>query len=196
MECLLWSQSSCVCVCLFFPGMILTLKDTGVPECVLSGPPQLVRSYEHIWMTRFSNTRLPTTLFLLLKENYLTAIKSFSGSLEDIKLCMLRLPSWIELLPECLHSQSLCMIVSCTHSGSTVHWRDVCRWNNDCLSSADNGWVERFVLISRMFCIWLLAKSFLPLLCSQVRGPQRKTRSRQQQLPSSSCFPRERQPSG
>ena len=23
-------------------GMILTLKDTGVPECVLSGPPQLV----------------------------------------------------------------------------------------------------------------------------------------------------------
>ncbi len=24
-------------------GMILTLKDTGVPECVLSGPPQLVR---------------------------------------------------------------------------------------------------------------------------------------------------------
>lgn len=24
-------------------GMILTLKDIGVPECVLSGPPQLVR---------------------------------------------------------------------------------------------------------------------------------------------------------
>uniref|UniRef100_A0AAX7VYA0 Zinc phosphodiesterase ELAC protein 2 n=1 Tax=Astatotilapia calliptera TaxID=8154 RepID=A0AAX7VYA0_ASTCA len=42
-------------------GMILTLKDTGVPECVLSGPPQL--------------------------ENYLNAIKSFSGPLEDIKLC-------------------------------------------------------------------------------------------------------------
>uniref|UniRef100_A0A669B3W8 Zinc phosphodiesterase ELAC protein 2 n=1 Tax=Oreochromis niloticus TaxID=8128 RepID=A0A669B3W8_ORENI len=41
-------------------GMILTLKDTGVPECVLSGPPQL--------------------------ENYLNAIKSFSGPLEDIKL--------------------------------------------------------------------------------------------------------------
>ncbi|KAM3598983.1 uncharacterized protein V6R79_025129 [Siganus canaliculatus] len=41
-------------------GMILTLKDTGVPECVLSGPPQL--------------------------EKYLTAIKSFSGPLEDIKL--------------------------------------------------------------------------------------------------------------
>ncbi|XP_019115990.1 zinc phosphodiesterase ELAC protein 2 [Larimichthys crocea] len=41
-------------------GMILTLKDTGVPECVLSGPPQL--------------------------ENYLDAIKSFSGPLEDIKL--------------------------------------------------------------------------------------------------------------
>ncbi|XP_041854333.1 zinc phosphodiesterase ELAC protein 2 isoform X3 [Melanotaenia boesemani] len=40
--------------------MILTLKDTGVPECVLSGPPQL--------------------------ENYLNAIKSFSGPLEDIKL--------------------------------------------------------------------------------------------------------------
>uniref|UniRef100_A0A7N8XZX7 Zinc phosphodiesterase ELAC protein 2 n=1 Tax=Mastacembelus armatus TaxID=205130 RepID=A0A7N8XZX7_9TELE len=41
-------------------GMILTLKDTGVPECILSGPPQL--------------------------ENYLNAIKSFSGPLEDIKL--------------------------------------------------------------------------------------------------------------
>ncbi|XP_034057874.1 zinc phosphodiesterase ELAC protein 2 [Gymnodraco acuticeps] len=41
-------------------GMILTLKDTGVPECVLSGPPQL--------------------------ENYVKAIKSFSGPLEDIKL--------------------------------------------------------------------------------------------------------------
>ncbi|XP_073351035.1 zinc phosphodiesterase ELAC protein 2 [Pagrus major] len=41
-------------------GMILTLKDTGVPECVLSGPPQL--------------------------ENYLDAIKSFSGPLEAIKL--------------------------------------------------------------------------------------------------------------
>ncbi|XP_041812720.1 zinc phosphodiesterase ELAC protein 2 [Chelmon rostratus] len=41
-------------------GMILTLRDSGVPECVLSGPPQLV--------------------------NYLKAIKSFSGPLEDIKL--------------------------------------------------------------------------------------------------------------
>lgn len=41
-------------------GMILTLKDTGVPECVLSGPPQL--------------------------ENYVNAIKSFSGPLADIKL--------------------------------------------------------------------------------------------------------------
>ncbi|KAM9394197.1 zinc phosphodiesterase ELAC protein 2 [Pholidichthys leucotaenia] len=41
-------------------GMLLTLKDMGVPECVLSGPPQL--------------------------ENYLSAIKSFSGSLEEIKL--------------------------------------------------------------------------------------------------------------
>ncbi|KAM8724851.1 zinc phosphodiesterase ELAC protein 2 isoform 1-T1 [Acanthopagrus schlegelii] len=41
-------------------GMILTLRDTGVPECVLSGPPQL--------------------------ENYLKAIKSFSGPLDTIKL--------------------------------------------------------------------------------------------------------------
>lgn len=41
-------------------GMILTLKDTGVPECVLSGPPQL--------------------------ENYLSAIKSFSGPLDEIRL--------------------------------------------------------------------------------------------------------------
>ncbi|XP_075999263.1 zinc phosphodiesterase ELAC protein 2 [Genypterus blacodes] len=41
-------------------GMILTLKDTGVPECVLFGPPQL--------------------------ENYLNAIKVFSGPLDDIKL--------------------------------------------------------------------------------------------------------------
>ena len=28
--------------CFFFLGMILTLKETGVPKCVLSGPPQLV----------------------------------------------------------------------------------------------------------------------------------------------------------
>ncbi|KAM9780012.1 zinc phosphodiesterase ELAC protein 2 [Neosynchiropus ocellatus] len=41
-------------------GMILTLKDTGVPKCVVSGPPQL--------------------------ESYLKAIKSFSGPLEDIEL--------------------------------------------------------------------------------------------------------------
>ncbi|XP_062388020.1 zinc phosphodiesterase ELAC protein 2 [Sardina pilchardus] len=41
-------------------GMILTLKDTGVPECVLCGPPQL--------------------------EKYIHAIKSFSGPLGDIKL--------------------------------------------------------------------------------------------------------------
>ncbi|XP_061761696.1 zinc phosphodiesterase ELAC protein 2 isoform X7 [Nerophis ophidion] len=41
-------------------GMILTLKDTCVPECVLSGPPQL--------------------------ESYLKAIKTFSGPLESIKL--------------------------------------------------------------------------------------------------------------
>ncbi|XP_074552533.1 zinc phosphodiesterase ELAC protein 2 [Halichoeres trimaculatus] len=41
-------------------GMILTLKDTGVQECVLSGPPQL--------------------------ESYLSAIKSFSGPLDEIKL--------------------------------------------------------------------------------------------------------------
>ncbi|XP_061837459.1 zinc phosphodiesterase ELAC protein 2 isoform X4 [Nerophis lumbriciformis] len=41
-------------------GIILTLKDTGVPECVLSGPPQL--------------------------ESYLKAIKTFSGPLESIKL--------------------------------------------------------------------------------------------------------------
>ncbi|CAL1587575.1 unnamed protein product [Knipowitschia caucasica] len=41
-------------------GMILTLKDTGVPECVLSGPPQL--------------------------ENFVSAIKSFSGPLDEIRL--------------------------------------------------------------------------------------------------------------
>ncbi|XP_051742274.1 zinc phosphodiesterase ELAC protein 2 [Ctenopharyngodon idella] len=43
-------------------GMILTLKDTGVPQCVLSGPPQL--------------------------EKYLQAIQVFSGPLEDIKLAV------------------------------------------------------------------------------------------------------------
>ncbi|XP_067237338.1 zinc phosphodiesterase ELAC protein 2 isoform X1 [Chanodichthys erythropterus] len=43
-------------------GMILTLKDTGVPQCVLSGPPQL--------------------------EKYLQAIRVFSGPLEDIKLAV------------------------------------------------------------------------------------------------------------
>ncbi|XP_049600942.1 zinc phosphodiesterase ELAC protein 2 [Syngnathus scovelli] len=41
-------------------GMILTLKDTGVPDCVLSGPPQL--------------------------ESYVKAIKTFSGPLDSIKL--------------------------------------------------------------------------------------------------------------
>ncbi|KAG5279848.1 hypothetical protein AALO_G00082220 [Alosa alosa] len=41
-------------------GMILTLKDTGVPECVLCGPPQL--------------------------EKYINAIRSFSGPLDEIKL--------------------------------------------------------------------------------------------------------------
>ncbi|XP_072560984.1 zinc phosphodiesterase ELAC protein 2 isoform X1 [Paramormyrops kingsleyae] len=43
-------------------GMILTLKDTGVPECVLSGPPQL--------------------------EKYLSAIRVFSGPLNEIKLAV------------------------------------------------------------------------------------------------------------
>ncbi|KAJ8251752.1 hypothetical protein GJAV_G00225060 [Gymnothorax javanicus] len=43
-------------------GMILTLKDTGVPECILSGPPQL--------------------------EKFVNAIRSFSGPLEEIKLAV------------------------------------------------------------------------------------------------------------
>lgn len=43
-------------------GLILTLKDTGVPECVLSGPPQL--------------------------EKYVNAIRVFSGPLEDIKIAV------------------------------------------------------------------------------------------------------------
>ncbi|XP_015212199.2 zinc phosphodiesterase ELAC protein 2 [Lepisosteus oculatus] len=43
-------------------GMILTLKDTGVPQCVLSGPPQL--------------------------EKYVNAIRVFSGPLEEIKLAV------------------------------------------------------------------------------------------------------------
>uniref|UniRef100_A0A8C4I233 Zinc phosphodiesterase ELAC protein 2 n=1 Tax=Dicentrarchus labrax TaxID=13489 RepID=A0A8C4I233_DICLA len=44
-------------------GMILTLKDIGVPECVLSGPPQL--------------------------EKYLNAIKTFSGPLDNINLILI-----------------------------------------------------------------------------------------------------------
>ncbi|XP_061472516.1 zinc phosphodiesterase ELAC protein 2 isoform X2 [Rhineura floridana] len=43
-------------------GMILTLKETGVPKCVLSGPPQL--------------------------QNYLEAIKVFSGPLKGIDLAV------------------------------------------------------------------------------------------------------------
>nr|XP_056722912.1 zinc phosphodiesterase ELAC protein 2 [Euleptes europaea] len=43
-------------------GMILTLKETGVPKCVLSGPPQL--------------------------EKYLEAIKVFSGPLKGIELAV------------------------------------------------------------------------------------------------------------
>uniref|UniRef100_A0A452RPR7 Zinc phosphodiesterase ELAC protein 2 n=1 Tax=Ursus americanus TaxID=9643 RepID=A0A452RPR7_URSAM len=44
------------------PGMILTLKETGLPKCVLSGPPQL--------------------------EKYLEAIKIFSGPLKGIDLAV------------------------------------------------------------------------------------------------------------
>uniref|UniRef100_A0A4W6CVR8 Zinc phosphodiesterase ELAC protein 2 n=1 Tax=Lates calcarifer TaxID=8187 RepID=A0A4W6CVR8_LATCA len=56
-------------------GMILTLKDTGVPECVLYGPPQ---------------------------RKYLNAIKTFSGPLDNIKLCALtlRFVSDVSLLPQ------------------------------------------------------------------------------------------------
>ncbi|KAK1162202.1 zinc phosphodiesterase ELAC protein 2-like isoform X1 [Acipenser oxyrinchus oxyrinchus] len=43
-------------------GMLLTLKDTGVPECVLSGPPQL--------------------------DKYVNAIRVFSGPLEEIKIAV------------------------------------------------------------------------------------------------------------
>ncbi|EAW89963.1 elaC homolog 2 (E. coli), isoform CRA_c [Homo sapiens] len=43
-------------------GMILTLKETGLPKCVLSGPPQL--------------------------EKYLEAIKIFSGPLKGIELAV------------------------------------------------------------------------------------------------------------
>ncbi|XP_078257062.1 zinc phosphodiesterase ELAC protein 2 isoform X2 [Rhinoraja longicauda] len=43
-------------------GLILTLKDTGVPKCVFSGPPQL--------------------------EKYLAAIRTFSGSLQGIDLAV------------------------------------------------------------------------------------------------------------
>uniref|UniRef100_A0ABI8A204 Zinc phosphodiesterase ELAC protein 2 n=1 Tax=Felis catus TaxID=9685 RepID=A0ABI8A204_FELCA len=43
-------------------GMILTLKETGLPKCVLSGPPQL--------------------------EKYLEAIKTFSGPLKGIDLAV------------------------------------------------------------------------------------------------------------
>uniref|UniRef100_A0A4X1SQR8 Zinc phosphodiesterase ELAC protein 2 n=1 Tax=Sus scrofa TaxID=9823 RepID=A0A4X1SQR8_PIG len=43
-------------------GMILTLKETGLPKCVLSGPPQL--------------------------EKYLDAIKTFSGPLKGIDLAV------------------------------------------------------------------------------------------------------------
>ncbi|KAH1182653.1 zinc phosphodiesterase ELAC protein 2 isoform X1 [Mauremys mutica] len=43
-------------------GMILTLKETGLPKCVLSGPPQL--------------------------QNYLEAIKVFSGPLKGIDLAV------------------------------------------------------------------------------------------------------------
>ncbi|KAL8211638.1 UNVERIFIED_CONTAM: hypothetical protein K2H54_004606 [Gekko kuhli] len=43
-------------------GMVLTLKETGVPKCVLSGPPQL--------------------------EKYLEAIKVFSGPLKGIELAV------------------------------------------------------------------------------------------------------------
>lgn len=51
-----WSNVGGLC------GMILTLKETGLPKCVLSGPPQL--------------------------EKYLEAIKVFSGPLKGIELAV------------------------------------------------------------------------------------------------------------
>lgn len=45
-------------------GMILTLKDTGVPECVLSGPPQLVRKYK-IRPTALCKNSMQTQTFCL-----------------------------------------------------------------------------------------------------------------------------------
>uniref|UniRef100_A0A2K6S8F2 Zinc phosphodiesterase ELAC protein 2 n=1 Tax=Saimiri boliviensis boliviensis TaxID=39432 RepID=A0A2K6S8F2_SAIBB len=51
-----WSNVGGLC------GMILTLKETGLPKCVLSGPPQL--------------------------EKYLEAIKIFSGPLKGIELAV------------------------------------------------------------------------------------------------------------
>lgn len=113
-----------VCV-VFCAGMILTLKDTGVPECVLSGPPQLVRNsvipYEHTWRPFFiaAHTHFccVCAFFFQSKENYLNAIKSFSGPLEDIKLCTLNLMNWITLSSSFLHGHSclydfLCCILT------------------------------------------------------------------------------------
>lgn len=63
--------------------MILTLKDTGVPECVLSGPPQLVRNSvtqrEHV-CSRFnatfihftSNVSLLFSFFIIIIEGELS----------------------------------------------------------------------------------------------------------------------------
>lgn len=77
--------------------MILTLKDIGVPECVLSGPPQLVRNQPepsgYISLPPPGGAALlprlqRSSLLFVSKENFLNAIKSFSGPLEDIKLCM------------------------------------------------------------------------------------------------------------
>ncbi|KAK3508542.1 hypothetical protein QTP70_031945, partial [Hemibagrus guttatus] len=59
-------------------GMILTLKDTGVPECIMSGPPQLV-------CARFCLS-LVSSFHIDCKERYLNAIRVFSGPLDDIRL--------------------------------------------------------------------------------------------------------------
>lgn len=90
-------------------GMILTLKDTGVPECVLSGPPQLVSGWIAPYVSaevRYCKTLHP--LSVLSQENYLNAIKSFSGPLEEIKLCMLNVHNWPWWLLECC--QCCCVI--------------------------------------------------------------------------------------
>ncbi|KAG9279214.1 zinc phosphodiesterase ELAC protein 2 [Astyanax mexicanus] len=106
-------------------GMILTLRESGVPGCILSGPPQL--------------------------EKYLSAIKVFSGPLEDIKLSVrtytdpdftdgtmtvTQVPIFAEIKEDRVRRSS-------SPSGSTSSSQRKELWKAECVESSADGQLSR-----------------------------------------------------